>query len=742
MPTGHAAFDLVRVDFETFVMGGRFTPAWSPDGKSLAFVEGPADERAGWLVDLATGDKKPLFPDVPALRAAILAATGETPPGRGLPFAYVGFAGPRLLATMVGACQLLVDLDSGAVTKQPGDSVVDTYLGVSETYRRTPQEFLRTQPLVDPVKAQELLSPDGRHFVSTVDGDVHVRSTQDGRTVPLTTDGSPEHEYRFDLVDPMVAVIGMAFPVCNFSPDGSRLVAYKVENRGVHQAPQVHFLKREEELVWRVHGQAGGTLERTTLHVLDLYGRAPVEIDLGDTTDTYPVPVAWLPDGSRLVVFVMSRDCRRVEVVLADATKGAVTPVFSEHGDTFVRIHHDIYFGKKTGLFLTPSGDGLVWLSQRSGWKHLYLYALDGTLVRQLTDGEWPVDYVHRIADGYVYFTAHLDQARPYDVQLARVPLAGGPVERLSEGEGVHGAMFSPSGEVLVDTWSTPSEAPRSVLRRVDGKLLTGLSTVDTSRLAWTPSQQFTVTAADGQTELWGVMFFPADFDESKKYPLVEYVYGGPQIAVAPHEFFSWYARDARALAQLGYVTFVLDGRGTPGRSKAFHDVVFHDWTAGLVPDHAAAVEQLKARRAFLSDAKVGVIGRSWGGYSAFRLAAERPDVYTAAVSSAPGFDPYSSVLYECYLGFPQTERSAYEKASCYPLAARMEAAFLLACGSSDHATWPDAMKMSEALIRAGRPHEFVVLPEQYHAYDTVHDGYFWQKVIGFFTTHLGAGPM
>jgi dipeptidyl aminopeptidase/acylaminoacyl peptidase len=737
MPTGHAGFDLFRDGFDELVSGGQITPAWSPDGKLLAFVEGPADDRRGWLVDVASGDRTPLVADVPALREAVRDATGETPPGRGLPFQHVGFAGPRLLATAVGATQLLVDLDSGVVTKVPADSMIDTFVGLSETARRTPREFLRTQPLVDPQKAHELTSPDGRFLVSTVDGNLQVRDVADGRPFSLTQDGTPEHEYRFDLVNPMMAVLGLAFPVCNFSPDASKLIAYKVDNRGVSAAPQVHFLKREDEVVFRYHGKAGGTLERTTLHVLDLYGRAPVEIDLGDTTDTYPVPVAWLPDGSHVVVLVLSRDCRSARVLLADASTGKVSTVFEEHGDTFIRIHHDLYFGKKTGLFLTPDGTQLLWLSERSGWKHLYLYGLDGTLVRQLTDGNWPVDYVHRIADGYVYFTAHSDQSRPYDLHLARVPLAGGPVEQLSQGEGVHGAMFSPSGEALVDTWSTPSEAPRSVLRRVDGTHLCDLSTADTSKLTWTPPQQFTVTAADGTTELWGVMFFPTDFDETKKYPLVEYVYGGPQIAVGPHAFAGSFGRDARALAQLGYVTVVLDGRGTPERSKAFHDVVFHDWTAGLVPDHAGAIEQLKARHAFLSEAKVGVIGHSWGGYSAFRLAAERPDVYTAAVSSAPGFDPFSSVLYECYLGFPQTDRSSYEKASCYPLAARMEAEFLLVCGSSDHATWSDAMKMSDALIRAGKHHEFVVLPEQYHGYGSVHDGYFWQKVQAFFATHL-----
>lgn len=738
MPTtGHPGFDRFYDDFHALITGGTITPAWSPDGKSLAFLEGSAENRRGWIVDLATGDITPLVGDVPALREAIREATGETPAGRGLPFAHIAFTAARHLTAAVGTAEVIIDLDSGAVTKQPEDSFADMYLGASETARRTPRKFLRTQPLTDPVPALEVAAPDGAFLASTDGGNVIVRSTVSGRPVPLTTDGTPEHEYRFDLADPMLTTVGMAFPVCNWSPDGSRLAVYKIDNRGVHRAPQVHYLQREDEVVHRYHGQAGGPLERTTLHVLDVYGRPAVQLDLGDTTDTYPVHAAWLPDGTQLVVFVLSRDCRRIDLLLADARTGATRPIFSEEGKTFLRMHHDVYFGRKLGLFLTPEGTHLLWLSERSGWKHLYLYDLDGTLVRQLTDGDWPVDYVHRVDTRYVYITAHLDQGRPYDTHLAKVPLAGGPIEWLSTEPGVHAMMFAPNGTALIDTWWTPDQAPRSVLRRDDGSLLGELSTADTTGLTWTPPQQFTVTAADGETSLWGVMYFPTDFDETEQYPLIEYVYGGPQIAISAHAFLGAFNQAALALAQLGYITVVLDGRGTPGRSKAFHDIVFGDWTTGIVSDHAAAVQQLKDRHTFLSAAKVGVIGHSWGGYSAFRLAAERPDVYTAAVSSAPGFDPYSSVLYECYLGLPQSNRAAYQKAETYPLAQGMQAAFLLACGSSDHATWTDSMKMSEALIRAAKEHEFVVLPEQIHGFDSTHDAYFWRKVASFFGTHL-----
>ncbi|WP_205571240.1 alpha/beta fold hydrolase [Streptomyces sp. YIM 130001] len=733
-------FDLFYDDFASLTTGGEVTPAWSPDGKTLAFVDGPADERRGWLVDVATGDKSRLV-DVGRVRAAITEATGETPPGRGLPFAQVVFTGPRSVEAQVGPHTVTVDLDTAGVSRKPDESLIDTVFGLSDSARRSPREYWRTQPLVDPAKALESGSPDGRFLASTRDGNIMLRSAYDGREFALTTDGTPEHEWRFDMSNPALALIGLLAPVTDWSPDSTKLAAYKVDNAGVSRKAQVHQLKRDDEVVHRYHATAGGVLERYTLHILDVHGRPAVDIDLGDTTDTYPMFAGWLPGGSEVLVVRISRDCRRADVLAADATTGAVRELFSETGDTFVRIHHDFYFGRKVGLLLTPDGEQILWLSERDGFKHLYAYDLQGTLLRQLTSGEWPVDAVQRVADGQVYFTARHDQDRPYDLHLCQVPLDGGEVRRLTEGEGVHSAAFSPAGDVFVDTYSTPDEPPAAVLRRMDGSALVELSWADTSKLdeaGWTAPQEFTVTAADGETELWGTMFFPHDFDPDRRYPLIDYVYGGPQLAVGPHSWSGTFARYARAIAQLGYITVVLDSRGTPERSKAFHDVVHRNFAGGHVDDHAAAMRQLADRHPFVDGERVGVTGHSWGGYAAFRLLADRPDVYRAAVSSAPGFDPFSSVLYECYLGLPQDHPEAYAAADTLPLAANLDGAFMLVCGTCDHATWTDAVKLSEALIRADKDHEFVVLPEQGHGYASSHDSYFWRKVAGFFEAQLG----
>jgi dipeptidyl aminopeptidase/acylaminoacyl peptidase len=234
-------------------------------------------------------------------------------------------------------------------------------------------------------------------------------------------------------------------------------------------------------------------------------------------------------------------------------------------------------------------------------------------------------------------------------------------------------------------------------------------------------------------------MYKPHDFDPARKYPVIEYVYGGPQVAVVDHGFAigQSFASAPMQLAQLGCICMMLDARGTPERSKAFHDVVYKDWATALVADHAAAIRQLAKKYAFIDGTRVGVTGGSWGGYSSTRLLLEAPDVYRCAVSAAPGYDPYASVLYECYLGLPQDNPEAYRAANVIPLAPKLAGALMIVCGTADHFCWPDAMKMAEALIRAGKDHEFVVLPEQGHGSDSQHGAYSDQKLAAFFAKHL-----
>lgn len=732
-------------DPSELVSDAMLIPAWSPDGKSLGFLAGPAESRQGWRVDLASGVKSALF-DPAKLRAAVREATGVTPEGQGAPFAQFSFAGPNSIAFAVGADQLTVDLDSYKAVRAPRASLMDAFLGASEGARRTPRVFKRSTPLVDPTDAYETSSPDAQWMLSIQNHNVSIRSTYDGRSVELTADGTKDIEWTFDYYDPALAVLGLAVTVSNWSPNSEKVAVYKVDKRGVASLAQPHYLKRLEDTVFRTGALAGGRLETQVLYVLDVAGRAPVEIQLGDTRDSYPVHAAWLPDSSGLVVFKMSRDCRRVDVSLADPLTGTVRPLFQELGNTFVRIHHDIYYGRKLGLALTPDGRHILWLSERDGFKHIYKYDLEGKLVAPLTSGNCPVDAVKQVLGDHVYFTAHSDPARPYDLHFCRVALAGGKMQQLTYGPGKHSVVIAPNGKVFLDIHSAAARPPKTELRTLEGRCLNdSVSQADISkleRIGYTPAEEFTVKAADGKTDLWGVMYKPHDFDPAGEYPLVEYVYGGPQIAVAEHGFFTAgpFGQYPQRLAQLGCICVVLDARGTPERSKAFHDAVYKNWAGSLVADHAAAIRQLAQRHSYIDGSRVGVTGHSWGGYSSTRLLIEAPDVYRCAVSSSPGYDPYASVLYECYLGMPQDNPDTYREANAVALAGKLRGALMIACGTSDHLCWTDSMKMAEALIRAGKECDFVPLPEQVHGYDSRHDEYFDRKRAEFFAKHLQAG--
>jgi len=718
-------------------------PAWSPDGSCLGFVAGPREQRQAWRVDLASGEKSPLL-DVAALRKALLEASGLTPAGQGVPFEHFAFIAPTMIAFAVGADQFTYDIPGARAYPVPAPSLLDTYLGMSAQARTTPRPFKRSTPLVDPTDAYEVPSPDGSWLLSIQDHNVALRATVDGRALPLTRDGTPEVEWNIDWTNPMAVMLGLVPPAANWSPQGNRIAAYKVDNRGVAQAPQVHYLKRQDEVLYRTYCRAGGVLEKLSLYVLDVAGHGVAAALLSLTRDKYPCFAGWLPDGSELLVLLMSRDCRRVEVYAASAATGATRLLFVEEGSTFVRIHHDIYYGRKTGLTLTPDGRQLLWLSERDGWKHLYQYDLNGRLVAQLTQGSWAACDVVRVVGNEVYFTAHSNADRPYDVHLCRVPLGGGAMKVLTEGEGKHSCQIAPDGRSFLDTRSTPATPPTTCLRRIDGTLLNPeVTKADISRLlqaGFTAPEEFCVKAADGTTDLWGVMYKPAGFSPQKKYPVIEYIYGGPQMAVAEHGFATTelsMSGMALRLAQYGYIVVMLDARGTPERSKAFHDSCYGSFSGTMTADHAAALKNLAARHPYVDLSRVGITGGSWGAYSSFRCLVEQPDVYKAAVSFAPGFDPLSCVLYECYLGLPQDNPEGYRKADLYALAGQLQGELMLAGGTSDHATWTDAMKMSEALIRAGKLHQFVVLPEQYHGFDSVHNDYFHRCFSAFFEQHV-----
>ena len=727
------------LDFASLIEGGSIEPNWLSDGSSFWYAEGGPANRVIWKVDPAANTKEALF-DAGRLRAAIAAAVGHEPPYAGVPFETFSLSldGARATFALEGNTYAL-DMSAYRVERVPAP-------GMTPAMAVRPGTFPRRGYFSLPAPSPEVLSPDGRWYVTLIDENVALRSAADGGTRAITSDGTFDDAWDVESTRLSLGTgITITYvPFTSWSPDSLKLWATRTDRAKLPRKAELHYMETTERIVMRPFAAAGGHLDHVRPYILHILSGDRVEVDV-ETENRYFNLLGWLPDSSEALFARFSRDFKTVDIMAADSGDGSVRTLFTETADTFVKIQHDIVAFGNTGFTALADGDGFLWESTRDGWNHLYLYGNDGRLVRQLTRGEYPVLEVQKIdqAEGWVYFTAHGESPRVYDTHLYRVSLDGGGVQRLTEGEGQHAVRFSPSLGFFLDTHSSPDRPPRTDLRAADGALIRTLAVADITaleNLGWEPTVEFNVKAADGETDLWGVMHRPYDFDPEQQYPVLEYLYAGPQIVATDRSFSLGLSNSQnlpRAMAQLGYVVVTLDGRGTPERSKAFQDVIYRNWGRNEIADHAGAIRQLGERHSFMDLDRVGIWGHSWGGYYAFAALAQATDLYRAAVSSAPGFNPYSSLLYEPYLDLPGRAKAAYDFAQPYRLAPRIKGRLMLAGGLADFATFPEFMRMSRALIDAGIDHEQVVLPEEGHGYTGVAEDYFIRKLVDFFERNV-----
>lgn len=740
----HAAFNSM-LNYPALIKSARIAPNWLPDGR-LWFSEGAPDQTKINAIDPSSAQVAPLF-DIPTVRAAYQRALGIEAPYEGLPFDRI-VPMPQGYMVQINGKSFMLDASGETLTAVPEPSFTDNYTGTSPTLRTTPETYTRPGHFPDTPPVPEMMSPDGRWFSSIREHNLWLRSTVTGCREQITSDGNLLNSW--DVESTRMAIGPGATPVFHtvspWAPDGLKLLATKFDRTGVTPVTRTRYASRRDEVEELYFSRAGDRLSTTQPFVVHILDRRAVRIDV-PVADRIYLPLGWREDGEAVYFAQFSRDMTWAGVYEADASNGDARLLVEEKGDSFIRIQHEVVLGRP-GVTLLSGGRGFIWESERSGWTHFYHYAADGSFIRQLTSGDWAaVDIiaVDEGDEGFVYFSAHHDSARPYDVHICRVPLAGGKVERLSEGPGVHDAQFSPSKQFFIDTVSQPSSGPRSTLRRTTGEAIYQFDGTDLSpleALGWLPPEEFSVKAADGETDLWGIVLKPRGFDPSKSYPVIEHIYGGPQIAWTPHHFPNFPIKQSTinwALPMLGYVVVILDSRGTPERSKAFHDVTYKEWRRHLTADHAAALRNLAADRPWMDLNRVGMWGHSWGGYSTIANLLDNPDLYKAGIASAPGIDPYDSFIYEPYLGGAPAahNKTAYDDALLYTDATKLQGELMIVAGTNDVFVWHNAIKMSNALIEAGRQHDFVALPGQHHGYSTPHESYFIARLVEFFARHL-----
>ncbi len=732
-------------DMPKLVRGGRVQAHWLPDGR-FWFVEGAPENTVIRVFDPGTKAVSDLF-DTHVLRSALRDVVGREPPYQGVPFEQFGFEADSVIRFTFEGSDYRFDSAAGVVTPVRAPSFNELHLGTDPASRARPNTMMRPSVFPDPQPVPEPLSPDGRRFASLQNGDIYIRSVSDGRYDRLTSDAEPRNGWDIESTRLGISSSGsiMYLTVSPWSPDGTRLYATRFDERLTRPHSRIRYLRHFDEVEEQTIARAGDALPQVQPFVFDIFGGRRVALDI-DGDDCFILMLGWAPSGDALYLTRFSRDMSRAEVIAADPVTGAARTLFAERSETFLRIQHEV-IGGRSGCTVLPNGLGFLWQSERDGWKHLYHYSLEGELVRQLTEGQWPMAEVLGIDPEaeYVYFNAALDQQRPYDLHIARVRLAGGEIEQLTREPGLHEAQLAPDFACFVDTVQRPDLPPRSRVVAADGDVLHEFPPADVSSLeaaGWTPPEEFSVKAADGETDLHGLLLKPRDFNPAQRYPVIEYLYAGPQITAVNRNFTPTMASRMyapQALAQLGYIVIVLDARGTPRRSKAFQDEVYRNWRRSVTADHAAALRDLGSTRPWMRMDRVGIWGHSWGGYFTIANMLDNPDLYRAGVASAPGCDPYAAFIYEPYLGgVPSAAtKAAYDGAVLYNDAGKLDGALMIAAGTNDVGVWHSAINMAHALIEAGKAHDFVVLPDQHHGYGRMAEDHFVKKMLAHFERYL-----
>jgi dipeptidyl aminopeptidase/acylaminoacyl peptidase len=455
--------------------------------------------------------------------------------------------------------------------------------------------------------------------------------------------------------------------------------------------------------------------------------------------------VQWSPDSANIAFVSTSRDHKQEQLRIADAATGGVRDVMEETVPTY----YESGAGRVNWRYL-PSSNEIVWFSERDNWGHLYLYnSATGKLKNRITSGEWAITQLLHVDETQrmVYFLAvgREKETDPYFAHLYRAGLDGKNLTLLTPEKANHEVSFSPSGKYVVDTYSTPQTPPVTVLRDSDGKVISTIGKADISRLlaaGWKPPESFTLKARDGQTDLYGLMFKPTNFDPNKKYPIINHIYPGPQGGSVGSRSFSAARGDAQALAELGFIVIELDGMGNPLRSKSFHDFYAKDLGDNTLPDQVSGMKQLAQRYSWIDLDRAGIYGHSGGGYATADAMFRYPDFFKVGISESGNHDnrEYEDDWAEKWMGLLQKDGSSasnYADQANQSLAKNLKGHLLLAHGTLDDNVPPyNTLLVVNELIKANKDFDLLMLPNQRHGYGSA-SNYMTRRRWDYFVRYL-----
>ncbi|GAB4328328.1 MAG: S9 family peptidase [Dehalococcoidia bacterium] len=682
---------------------------FTPDGTGLTYLHSAEGSlvRSLWLYELATGTKRVLAgppPDRPLSREEELLRE-------------------RLRIREMGVTSYQFAREASQRTILiPGGPKLRLLIGDAE-----PVEIDGTEAVEAP-----RISPDGQLVAFVRAGDLYVAPVRRGSPRRLThdaDDGLTNGLAEFIAQEELDRTDGFWW-----SHDSRQIAFIRADSRHIPRFPIVHQGKDDLDVEYHRYPFAGQRNAALQLAVVDIATGDTRWLDLGPDDDFYIVDVAWRRDGL-VAVQQLSRDQRDLAVILFDPATGQARHRFDEHNEPWINTGHNWRFLR--------SGE-LLWTSERTGFRHLYLYDPHFGDARQLTAGDWMVTSVAGVheASRTVFFQATADSV--LERHLYAVSLDGGEIRRLTSDPGWHDTIVSDDGTRFVDTVSSLERAPVTSLRRADGSVETVLFDNDgasAASLGLSPPRLLTLEAADGTT-LHGALYEPPD-PARVPPPVIVSVYGGPHAQRVANEWSLTVDLRAQYLARQGYAVFKLDNRGSANRGLAFEAALAGRMGTIEIDDQAAGVRQL-ARRGLVDGSRAGIFGWSYGGYVSALALMRAPELFTVAVAGAPvtHWDGYDTCYTERYMRTPSTNPEGYREAAVMTHVHRLEGHLLLVHGLVDeNVHFRHTARLITALTAAGKPYDLLVFPEERHVpRDAAGLEYQERRLAEYFLAHLPPG--
>lgn len=604
----------------------------------------------------------------------------------------------------------------------------------------------------------EAVSPDGKKTVFIKDWNLWVKDNASQKETQLTTDGIKDFGYATDNA----GWTHSDRPIVKWSPDSKKIATFRQDQRHLKDMYLVKTKVGAPELQqWKYPLPGDKEIAKIYRVIVDVDPAKVIPLRMGadDHRSTFCDDISceggftdneWNDESTQLAFISSSRDHKQANFRVADAATGEVRSVYEEKVPTQYESGRD----GVSWRFL-PNSNEFIWYSQRDNWGHLYLYDLKtGKLKNQITKGDFVVMNIIKVDEKkrLIYFTANGREANnnPYFTHFYSIGFDGKNLKWLTPAVGDHSISLSPDNKYFVDTYSQPDVAPVSVLRDINGKQVVELEKTDISMLSaagWKPPTPFSVKSATGQFDLYGLMYAPTKLDASKKYPVVVYIYPGPQAGSVGSWAFSPARGDHQALAELGFVVVQLEGSCNPGRSKAFHDACYGNMGENTLPDHIEGLKQLAKKYPYLDLDKVGIWGHSGGGFATAAALLRYPDFFKVGVSQSGNHDNrnYEDDWGERYIGLLTKDANGkdnYESQANQTYAKNLKGKLLIAHGGMDDNVPPyNAYLLVDALIKANKDFDLLIFPNARHGYGA-DNNYMMRRRWDYFVKNLmGAEP-